>query len=53
MQDLGYNYSTDFQAALGISQLSKADKGIQRIRIAKTYFEAFQNKKWIKVNRIY
>ena len=50
MQDLGYNYRlTDFQAALGISQLSKADKGIQkRIRIAKTYFEAFQNKKWIK-----
>ena len=50
MQDLGYNYRlTDFQAALGISQLSKADKGIQkRIKIAKNYYEAFQNKKWIK-----
>jgi len=43
MQDLGYNYRlTDFQAALGISQLSRADAGIQRRReIAQKYDEAF------------
>ena len=29
MQDLGYNYRiTDFQAALGSSQLKRADKGL-------------------------
>lgn len=39
MQDLGYNYRlTDFQAALGISQLARADEGIKRRReIAKKY----------------
>lgn len=31
MQDLGFNYRlTDFQAALGITQLSRADKGLAR-----------------------
>lgn len=50
MQELGYNYRlTDFQAALGISQLKKADLGIEkRIQIAKVYDDAFQNKPWIK-----
>lgn len=50
MQELGYNYRlTDFQAALGISQLKKASLGIEkRIEIAKVYNDAFQNKHWIK-----
>ncbi len=45
MQVLGYNYRiTDLQAALGISQLKRAEEGIERRRaIAKRYFEAFQN----------
>lgn len=50
MQSLGYNYRlTDFQAALGISQLSRADKGIENRRaIAKRYNQAFVNKSFIK-----
>jgi UDP-4-amino-4,6-dideoxy-N-acetyl-beta-L-altrosamine transaminase len=50
MQELGYNYRlTDFQAALGLSQLSRADKGLRRRRqIAETYFKAFQNLEFIK-----
>ena len=45
MQTLGYNYRlTDFQAALGNSQLKRADEGLKRRReIAATYFEAFKN----------
>lgn len=45
MQVLGYNYRiTDIQVALGISQLKRADNGIERRRaIAKRYYEAFQN----------
>ena len=45
MQALGYNYRlTDFQAALGISQLKRADDGLKRrIAIASKYFEAFRN----------
>jgi UDP-4-amino-4,6-dideoxy-N-acetyl-beta-L-altrosamine transaminase len=41
MQDLGYNYRlTDFQSALGLSQLKRADEGIKKRRnIAKVYFE--------------
>lgn len=50
MQKLGYNYRiTDFQAALGISQLSRADEGIQeRKLIAKRYQEAFKNTLFLK-----
>lgn len=42
MQELGYNYRlTDFQAALGISQLQRADEGIKRrSEIAKIYTDA-------------
>ncbi len=45
MQILGFNYRlTDFQAALGISQLKRAEEGIQKRRvIASTYYEAFKN----------
>lgn len=50
MQELGYNYRlTDFQAALGTSQLKRADQGLERRRaIAETYEKAFSGKEWIK-----
>ncbi len=50
MQDLGYNYRlTDFQAALGQSQLERADEGLKKRReIAEKYFLAFQGKDFIK-----
>jgi UDP-4-amino-4,6-dideoxy-N-acetyl-beta-L-altrosamine transaminase len=50
MQDLGYNYRiTDFQCALGISQLQRADDGLKnRIAIAKKYDLAFQNNHNVK-----
>ena len=50
MQELGYNYRiTDFQCALGISQLKRADNGLNnRTAIAKRYDLAFQNKLNIK-----
>ena len=50
MQELGYNYRlTDFQAALGLSQLQRADEGINRRReIASTYEKAFSDKEFIK-----
>jgi UDP-4-amino-4,6-dideoxy-N-acetyl-beta-L-altrosamine transaminase len=43
MQELGYNYRlTDFQAALGISQLARAEEGLQKRReLAQRYFDAF------------
>lgn len=43
MQDLGYNYRlTDFQAALGISQLKRASAGLaKRQAIARRYNNAF------------
>lgn len=49
MQELGYNYRlTDFQAALGISQLSRAVEGIKKRReIARRYQEAFEGKSFI------
>ncbi len=50
MQDLGFNYRlTDFQAALGITQLERADKGLRRRQqIAERYDEAFKNIPGIK-----
>jgi UDP-4-amino-4,6-dideoxy-N-acetyl-beta-L-altrosamine transaminase len=50
MQELGYNYRlTDFQAALGLSQLGRADEGLQRRKdIAKNYERAFRNSSFIK-----
>jgi UDP-4-amino-4,6-dideoxy-N-acetyl-beta-L-altrosamine transaminase len=50
MQTLGYNYRfTDFQAALGISQLSRANQGTERRKqIAKNYENAFANNDFIK-----
>ena len=50
MQELGYNYRlTDFQSALGLSQLKRADKGLERRReIAAIYEEAFRGKSFIK-----
>jgi len=49
MQNLGFNYRfTDFQAALGISQLSRAEAGlIRRKQIAEKYRDAFINKEFI------
>lgn len=51
MQELGYNYRmTDFQAALGISQLKRADEGLaRRQQIAARYNEAFAGIEGIKV----
>jgi len=45
MHELGYNYRiTDFQCALGMSQLTKLDRFVQRRReIAETYDQAFKN----------
>ncbi len=50
MQNLGYNYRiTDFQAALGASQLKRANEGIIKRRdIASVYFDAFDEKPFIK-----
>lgn len=50
MQTLGFNYRlTDFQAALGLSQLNRADKGVIRRReIALNYHNAFDQKSYIK-----
>ncbi len=49
MQELGYNYRiTDFQAALGTSQLKRAQTGLKKRReIAKIYNDAFENKPYI------
>jgi UDP-4-amino-4,6-dideoxy-N-acetyl-beta-L-altrosamine transaminase len=49
MQNLGFNYRfTDFQAALGISQLNRAETGLKRRReIAKKYNISFNEKSYI------
>lgn len=49
MQELGFNYRlTDFQAALGNSQLQRADEGLKRRReIATKYNTAFSGKIFI------
>ncbi|MBB2149908.1 UDP-4-amino-4,6-dideoxy-N-acetyl-beta-L-altrosamine transaminase [Pedobacter gandavensis] len=49
MQTLGFNYRiTDFQAALGISQLERANQGIIRRReIAEKYAAAFVDKPFV------
>ena len=50
MQELGFNYRlTDFQAALGISQLCRANEGLKKRKaIAEKYQAAFENKEFIK-----
>lgn len=50
MQELGYNYRlTDFQSALGISQLLRANEGLQRRKeIALRYHKEFEGKSYIK-----
>ena len=51
MQELGYNYRmTDFQAALGVSQLKRADEGLKRRQeIAARYDGAFRGIEAIKI----
>lgn len=53
MQELGFNYRlTDMQAALGISQLTRADKGLRRRQeIARRYDEAFAGIEAIRTPR--
>ena len=50
MQQLGFNYRiTDFQCALGQSQLHRAEEGVARRReIAERYFHAFNGKPFVK-----
>nr|WP_314865795.1 UDP-4-amino-4,6-dideoxy-N-acetyl-beta-L-altrosamine transaminase [uncultured Flavobacterium sp.] len=50
MQTLGFNYRlTDFQAALGTSQLQRADEGLKKRRtIASNYANAFKDLTFIK-----
>ena len=50
MQELGHNYRlTDIQAALGISQLKRANEGIvKRKQIAQVYQQSFEGKPFLK-----
>ena len=50
MQSLGFNYRlTDFQAALGTSQLQRADEGLMKRRtIASNYADSFKNFPFMK-----
>lgn len=54
MHELGYNYRlTDIQCALGLSQLRRADKGLNKRReIAKKYDEAFSGVKAISTQQV-
>ncbi len=54
MRYLGYNYRiTDFQCALGVTQLAKLEKFlIKRKEIAKIYFQRLKNIKNLKVPSI-
>jgi len=54
MQELGYNYRlTDFQAALGISQLKRADEGlVRRNVIASRYNDAFAGLTGLTVSKV-
>lgn len=49
MQELGFNYRlTDFQSALGISQLKRADQGLKRrYEIASRYEKSFKDCNWL------
>jgi len=53
MQELGYNYRlSDMQASLGISQLNRADKGLERRKkIASIYDQAFYGNERIKIHK--
>jgi UDP-4-amino-4,6-dideoxy-N-acetyl-beta-L-altrosamine transaminase len=53
MQNLGYNYRlTDFQSALGLSQLKKANEGLARRKeLAAKYTDAFRDSV-VKVPRV-
>ena len=50
MQTLGFNFRlTDFQAALGSSQLQRADHGLEKRRtIASIYYNSFKDLHYIK-----
>lgn len=54
MVDLGYNYRiTDLQCALGISQLKKLEKWVERRRrIAGTYDAHFSRMSWLQPLRV-
>jgi len=54
MQELGFNYRiTDFQCALGISQLKRADKALKRRKeIAEKYSEVFKNYDFIIIPKV-
>lgn len=54
MHRLGYNFRiTDFQCALGLSQLSRLDQAIARRReIVASYNKAFKNCEWITTPKL-